>query len=142
VSAYLEKETAMFGRSKPRNRIDTLVGVGTSVDGNVQFKGGLRVDGQVNGSVIAVDGTPSTRVLSEKARIEGEIQVTHAVINGTVVGSVRASEYVELQAKANVAGDVYYKSIETHQGAVVQGRLVHQGDATDKVVSLKPASHD
>jgi cytoskeletal protein CcmA (bactofilin family) len=142
VSAYLEKETAMFGRSKPRNRIDTLVGVGTSVDGNVQFKGGLRVDGQVNGSVIAVDGTPSTLVLSEKARIEGEIQVTHAVINGTVVGSVRASEYVELQAKANVAGDVYYKSIETHQGAVVQGRLVHQGDATDKVVSLKPASHD
>lgn len=132
----------MFGRSKPRNRIDTLVGVGTSVDGNVQFKGGLRVDGQVNGSVIAVDGTPSTLVLSEKARIEGEIQVTHAVINGTVVGSVRASEYVELQAKANVAGDVYYKSIETHQGAVVQGRLVHQGDATDKVVSLKPASHD
>jgi cytoskeletal protein CcmA (bactofilin family) len=132
----------MFGRSKPRNRIDTLVGVGTCVDGNVQFKGGLRVDGQVNGSVIAVDGTPSTLVLSEKARIEGEIQVTHAVINGTVVGSVRASEYVELQAKANVAGDVYYKSIETHQGAVVQGRLVHQGDATDKVVSLKPASHD
>lgn len=132
----------MFGRSKPRSRIDTLVGVGTSVDGNVQFKGGLRVDGQVNGSVIAVDGTPSTLVLSEKARIEGEIQVTHAVINGTVVGSVRASEYVELQAKANVAGDVYYKSIETHQGAVVQGRLVHQGDATDKVVSLKPASHD
>lgn len=132
----------MFGRSKPRNRIDTLVGVGTSVDGNVQFKGGLRVDGQVNGSVIAVDGTPSTLVLSEKARIEGEIQVTHAVINGTVVGSVRASEYVELQAKANVAGDVYYKSIETHQGAVVQGRLVHQGDATDKVVSLKPASRD
>lgn len=132
----------MFGKSKPRNRIDTLIGVGTQVDGNVQFKGGLRVDGQVNGSVIAVDGTPSTLVLSEKARIEGEIQVTHAVINGTVVGSVRAAEYVELQAKASVAGDVYYKSIETHQGAVVQGRLVHQGEAMEKVVNLKPAAHD
>jgi cytoskeletal protein CcmA (bactofilin family) len=131
----------MFGRSKPRNRIDTLIGVGTSVDGNVRFKGGLRVDGEVKGSVIA-DGSPSTLVLSEKARIEGEIQVSHAVINGTVVGSVRAMEYVELQGKANVAGDVYYKSFETHQGAVVQGRLVHQGDGTDKVVTLKPAAQE
>jgi cytoskeletal protein CcmA (bactofilin family) len=131
----------MFGRSKPRNRIDTLIGVGTSVDGNVRFKGGLRVDGEVNGSVIA-DGSPGTLVLSEKARIEGEIQVSHAVINGTVVGSVRAMEYVELQAKANVAGDVYYKSIETHQGAVVQGRLMHQGDVTDKVANLKPATQE
>ncbi|MGH8730054.1 MAG: bactofilin family protein [Burkholderiales bacterium] len=132
----------MFGRSKPRNRIDTLIGVGTRVDGNVQFKGGLRIDGQVNGSVIADDGTQSTLVLSEKARIEGEIHVTHAVINGTVVGSVRAAEYVELQAKANVAGDVYYKSLETHQGAVVHGRLVHQGEAAEKIVSLKPAAHE
>lgn len=131
----------MFGRSKPRNRIDTLIGVGTSVEGNVRFKGGLRVDGEVNGSVIA-DGSPGTLVLSEKARIEGEIQVSHAVINGTVVGSVRAMEYVELQAKANVAGDVYYKSIETHQGAVVQGRLMHQGDVTDKVANLKPATQE
>jgi cytoskeletal protein CcmA (bactofilin family) len=132
----------VFGKSKPRNRIDTLIGSGTHVDGNVQFKGGLRIDGEVNGSVIAVDGTPSTLVLSEQARIEGEIQVTHAVINGTVVGSVRATEYVELQAKAHVAGDVYYKSLETHQGAVVQGRLVHQGEAAEKVVNLKPAAHD
>jgi cytoskeletal protein CcmA (bactofilin family) len=132
----------MFGKSKPRNRIDTLIGVGTRVDGNVHFKGGLRVDGQVNGSVLALEGAASTLVLSEKARIEGEIQVSHAVINGAVVGSVRASEYVELQAKASVAGDVYYKSIETHQGAIVQGRLVHQSDAADKVVSLKPAAHD
>jgi cytoskeletal protein CcmA (bactofilin family) len=132
----------MFGRSKPRNRIDTLIGVGTRVDGNVHFKGGLRVDGQVNGSVLAMEGAASTLVLSEKARIEGEIEVSHAVINGTVVGSVRASEYVELQAKANVAGDVHYKSIETHQGAIVQGRLVHQSNVGEKVVSLKPAAHD
>jgi cytoskeletal protein CcmA (bactofilin family) len=132
----------MFGKSKPRNRIDTLIGVGTHVDGNVHFKGGLRVDGEVKGSVIAIDGAPSTLVLSEKARIEGEIQVSHAVINGTVVGSVRASEYVELQAKANVAGDVHYKSIETHQGAVVQGRLVHQSDAAEKVINLKSAAKE
>jgi cytoskeletal protein CcmA (bactofilin family) len=112
------------------------------VDGNVHFKGGLRVDGEVKGSVIAIDGAPSTLVLSEKARIEGEIQVSHAVINGTVVGSVRASEYVELQAKANVAGDVHYKSIETHQGAVVQGRLVHQSDAAEKVINLKSAAKE
>jgi cytoskeletal protein CcmA (bactofilin family) len=65
------------------------------------------------------------------------------VINGTVVGSVHASEYVELQPKANVTGDVHYKTIEMHLGAVVQGRLAHQSEGkSDKVVRLKPASPD
>ena len=63
------------------------------------------------------------------------------VINGTVIGPVHAAEYVELQAKANVTGDVYYKTLEIQLGAVVQGRLVYQNDSkSDKVVQFKPAA--
>jgi len=129
------------GNSKPKNSIECLIGAGTTIEGNITFAGGLRVDGRVRGNVIAADGKPGTVVLSEHAQIEGEIRVSHVVINGTVVGPVHAAEYVELQAKANVTGDVYYKTLEIQLGAVVQGRLVYQNDAkSDKVVQFKPAA--
>lgn len=135
----------MFGNkgNKPQNRIDCLIGAGTTIEGNVTFTGGLRVDGHVRGNVIAADDKPGTLVLSEQAHIEGEIRVSHVVINGTVVGPVHAAEYVELQPKANVTGDVYYKTLEMQLGAVVQGRLVYQSDGkAEKVVKFKPASAD
>jgi cytoskeletal protein CcmA (bactofilin family) len=129
------------GNSKPNNSIDCLIGAGTTIEGNITFAGGLRVDGRVRGDVIATDGKPGTLVLSEQAQIEGEIRVSHVVINGTVIGPVHAAEYVELQAKANVTGDVYYKTLEIQLGAVVQGRLVYQNDGkSDKVVQFKPVA--
>jgi cytoskeletal protein CcmA (bactofilin family) len=137
----------MFGNknkpNKPQNRIDCLIGAGTVIRGDMTFDGGLRVDGCVHGNVVSVEGKPGTLVLSEAARIEGEIRVSHVVINGTVVGPVHAADYVELQSKANVTGDVYYRTLEMHLGAVVQGRLVYQDDAkADKIVQFKPASAD
>lgn len=135
----------MFGEknSKPQSRIDCLIGAGTTVEGNIEFTGGLRVDGKVRGNVSAADGKPGTLVLSEQAQIEGEIHVSHVVINGTVIGPVYAVEYVELQPKANVTGDVHYKTLEMQLGAVVQGRLVFETDGkADKVVQFKSASSE
>jgi len=128
-------------RNKPQNRIDCLIGAGTTIEGNISFSGGLRVDGHVRGNVIAAEDKPSTLVLSEQARIEGEILVSHVVINGTVVGPVRAIEYLELQTKANVTGDIHYHTLEMQLGAVVQGRLIHQLEVkSGKFVPLKPVS--
>jgi cytoskeletal protein CcmA (bactofilin family) len=54
---------------------------------------------------------------------------------------VHASEYVELQPKANVTGDVHYKTLEIQLGAVVQGRLVYMSEEkSENVVKLKPAA--
>ena len=116
--------------SKPQNRIDSLIGSETRVDGNLTFTGGLRVDGRVSGNVSEVEGQPSTLVLSEQGRIDGVIQVSHVVVNGTVVGPVHAGEYVELQGKSRVTGDVFYKTLEMHMGAIVEGKLVHQQNNT------------
>lgn len=116
--------------SKPQNRIDSLIGSETKVEGNLTFTGGLRVDGQVVGNVAEAEGQPSTLVLSEQGRINGVIHVSHVVVNGTVVGPVHAVEYVELQGKSRVTGDVFYKTLEMHMGAIVEGKLVHQqGDS-------------
>lgn len=126
-------------RSKPQNRIDSLIGVGTKIEGNVFFGGGLRVDGTVKGNVSETGDQPSTLVLSEQSRIEGVIRVSHVVINGTVVGPVQAQEYVELQSKSRVTGDVFYKTLEMHVGAIVEGKLVHQEGATEQLVEIQPA---
>lgn len=120
-------------------RIDSLIGAGTRIDGDIHFSGGLRVDGEVRGNVIAVGDQPSTLVLSEHGRIEGEVRVLHLVVNGTVIGPISCSDFLELQAQARVTGDVEYGAIEMRLGAVVQGRLVHQTAAT-KAVELKLAS--
>ncbi len=131
----------MFGKkkSKPQGRIDSLIGTGTSLVGDVSFTGGLRVDGEIKGNVRGVDGQPATLVISEHARVEGEISVSHLVVNGTVIGSVRSSDFLELQTRARVTGDVEYSMIEIHLGAIVQGRLVHLG-LPAKAVELKLAA--
>jgi cytoskeletal protein CcmA (bactofilin family) len=133
----------MFSKkhSKPQNRIDSLIGAGTSIEGNLNFSGGMRIDGEVNGNVIAAPGKPSTLVLSEHAKVNGEVSVTHLVVNGTISGPVTASEYLELQGKAKVSGDVHYKTLEIQLGAIVEGRLIHSNAAAqDKVVAFKLSS--
>ena len=126
----------MFSKksSKPQTQIDSLIGVNTIINGDLSFSGGLRIDGQVNGNVIATPGKPSTLVLSEHARVNGEVSVTHLVINGMISGSVSATDYLELQSKAKVTGDVHYKIMEIQLGAIVDGRLLHVNPETDEKV--------
>jgi cytoskeletal protein CcmA (bactofilin family) len=130
----------MFERKKhspPQKRIDSLIGAGTVVHGDINFTGGLRIDGEVHGNVVSANGEPSTLVISEQARVDGEICVSHVVINGTVNGPVAANDYLELQPKSKVAGDVTYKTLEMHVGAVIQGRLNHAEPGSASVVELK-----
>lgn len=130
----------MFSKkhSKPQTQIDSLIGANTVIGGDLNFSGGLRIDGQVNGNVIATQGKSSTLVLSEHAQVNGEVSVTHLVVNGVINGSVSASEYLELQSKAKVSGDVHYKTIEIQLGAIIEGRLLHSiPEAEDKVVAFK-----
>ncbi|PUA16414.1 polymer-forming cytoskeletal protein [Glaciimonas sp. PCH181] len=114
----------MFNR-KAKHTIDSLIGSSTSIHGDVHFKGGLRIDGHIKGNVIADEGSITMLVISENAKVEGEIRVAHLVINGEVVGNVFSSELLELQPKARITGDVNYKILEMHSGALVSGKLTH-----------------
>lgn len=131
----------LFSRKhpKPQTRIDCLIGAGTKVVGDIIFTGGLRVDGEIQGNVRSADDQPGTLVVSEHAKIEGEINVPHVVINGCVTGPLVSSSFLELQPKARVTGDASYSAIEIHLGAVIQGRLLHQAGAA-KSVELKLAA--
>ena len=130
----------MFGKkieNKRQGQIDSLIGAGTQVEGNLRFTGGLRIDGEVKGNIEAADGaSSSTLVLSEQGRVEGAVTVSHLILNGTIVGAVTVTDSLEMQSKPRIVGDVDYALIEMHQGAVIEGRLVHRG----KSVELKLAA--
>ena len=114
--------------NKIDNRIDTLIGVDTRIEGDLHFSGGLRVDGAIRGNVSEQSSTPSTLILGEHGKIEGAITAAKIVLVGKVTGPVKSSQFIELQATARIVGDLYYKSLEMHTGAVIEGKLVYLGE--------------
>ena len=124
----------MVGR-KSSSTIDSLIGVSTRIEGDLHFKGGLRIDGHVRGNVLAEAGQPSMLVISEQARVEGEVRVAHLVVNGEIIGPVHSSELLELQPKARITGDVFYKTLEMHGGALISGKLTHD-HASEPILKL------
>jgi cytoskeletal protein CcmA (bactofilin family) len=133
----------MFRRTpnKP-NRIDTLVGAGTRVIGDMQFTGGLHVDGVVKGNVDAPADSSSLLSISDGGVVEGCVAVPNVVLNGTVVGDILAHDRLELGATAKVTGNVYYGLIEMAIGAEVNGKLMHETPKSGSAKSVEPALAD
>jgi cytoskeletal protein CcmA (bactofilin family) len=73
--------------------------------------------------VFAAEDQPSILVISESASVTGQVQADHIIINGTVKGPVLARHMLELQPKARIVGDVSYRTLEMHQGALIAGLL-------------------
>ncbi len=127
-------------------RLSSLVAEGVEIKGDVFITDGLRVDGSIQGSVCARGGEGGLLVLSEKGSIEGSVKVHDAVINGTIRGDLEVGHFVELQAKARVTGNIFYRKLHMECGAAVEGRLEcvdaeATGHAdTNKVVSLPKAA--
>lgn len=117
-------------------KVETLVGEGTSVAGDMTFSGGLHVDGIVRGNIIAANGdNMALLVVGEHGRIEGEVHVPQVVISGAVVGDVRAAESIELAPNSHVSGNIYYTRIEMAMGASVNGQLIHVAQENGQVVA-------
>jgi cytoskeletal protein CcmA (bactofilin family) len=115
----------MFGRRKQTStRIDTLLGKAAILNGDLEFSGGLHLDGRVNGSVRSNAEDGGALSVSESGFIEGNVEVTNIVMNGTVNGDMHARERLQLGGKARVNGNVHYGVIEMAPGAVITGKLV------------------
>ena len=121
----------MFGSEKRGSRsmsaITTLVAEGTTIRGDIEFDGGLHMDGSVEGSITA-QGARAVLTLSEKGRVNGEIRTPNAVINGQVKGDIIVSERLELAAQARIDGNVYYKVLEMAAGAQLSGKMIYQAE--------------
>src|ERR1700728_4001525 len=110
-------------------RIDTLIGRSASVQGDVEFAGGLHIDGRITGSVRATRGSSSSLSVSEHGVIEGSVEAPNVVLNGRVNGDILGSERVVLGGKARPRGNVHHGVIEMALGAEISGKLVPRTDA-------------
>jgi cytoskeletal protein CcmA (bactofilin family) len=122
----------MFGRRKQAStRIDTLLGKAATLNGDLEFSGGLHLDGRINGNVRSNAGDGGALSVSESGFIEGTVEVTNIVMNGTVNGDMHARERLVLGGQARVNGNVHYGVIEMAPGAVITGKLIPLGNAPE-----------
>ena len=120
----------MFKRAEKEGigQIDTLIGRSTNIQGDLEFAGGLHIEGRVTGSVRGAAGVSSALSVSEHGVVEGSVEAGQVVLNGAVYGDIYGAERVVLGAKARVQGNVHYGAIEMALGAEIQGRLVPRSD--------------
>ena len=137
----------MFGRRKASStRIDTLLGKTANLQGDLEFSGGLHLDGRINGNVRSSTPDGGALSVSESGFIEGSVEVTNIVMNGTVNGDMYARDRLVLGEKARVNGNVHYGVIEMASGAVITGKLIPLGGAVtapaDRSATETPADSD
>ena len=125
------------------SRLSSLIATGVQIVGDVIVTDGVRIDGQVTGNVVGKPETKGLLVLSEQGRIEGNVRVHDAVVNGTICGDIEVENFIELQAGARVTGAIRYRTLQMTCGARVEGTMVCTAEsraaAPDNVVSLKAA---
>ena len=114
----------MFSRESRPPHIDTLIGKGVRVEGDIDFLGGMHLDGAIAGNVRSNAAPDATLSVSETGSIEGSVEVPNVILQGQVRGDIHAAERVVLGATARVEGDVYYGVIEMTLGAQIMGKLV------------------
>lgn len=115
----------MFGKKYKTPKLNTIIGEGTNIHGDLHFAGGLHVQGNIKGNVSADADTPSALTVDEQGNIEGDVRVPNILINGTINGDVYATQRVELASKARITGNVYYTLLEMAMGSEVNGQLLH-----------------
>jgi cytoskeletal protein CcmA (bactofilin family) len=123
----------MFKQKQTKNaNVSTLIGPKTRINGDVEFVGGLHLDGYINGNVKGDSNQSTFLSVSQQGAIEGSVIAPNVILNGIVKGDIDASGRVELGANARVLGNVHYTIIETAVGAQINGKLIHRaGSGTD-----------
>ena len=117
----------MFGKKKIKAaQIDTLIGKNTVVKGDIHYRGGLHIEGKVQGNLIAESSEKTVLIVSEKGCVEGDVKGPVVILNGMIEGDVYSTATLEMAQHAKVKGNVYYKLLEMEVGAEVNGSLIHQ----------------
>ena len=129
-----------MSRPAPRgsgNDAATLIGAGLTITGNLESKGEVQVEGEVQGDVHA-----KHIVIGERARITGALIAEEIVVRGNVQGSIRGNA-VTFHSSSRVEGDVFHKSLVIEQGAFFEGKSRRSEDpmAVQSIASGLPPTH-
>ena len=104
---------------------NTLLGRGSEFEGKLTFEGTVRIDGVLRGEVFSDD----VLIVGEGARVEASVDVGEIIIQGTVVGNIKAKRAIEILAPGRVKGDLTTPVLQIDKGVVFEGRSFMEGVA-------------
>ncbi len=102
---------------KIEGKLDTLIGKGTKITGNITSNGSVRIDGRLEGNL----STPHTLITGQDSFIKGDTRCKDAVLGGRIEGNISASGVVEMQSGASLLGDI------TCKGLIIQPKVFFEG---------------
>ena len=108
-------------KEKNTDRISTFIGADASIDGAIEFKGTIRVDGRVKGNISSNGGTV---VVGEKGIVNAEMSVNVAVVMGEVNGSIDAKERIEVYPPGRIGGDIQSPIVSIEPGGIFNGNCI------------------
>lgn len=108
----------MFKSDGERGDLNGFLDAGSQIEGDLQFEDTFRVDGKLSGRVIS----NGDLVVGEQGQVEGEIRVGRIFVSGTVRGSVRAGQQVEITSRGKVHADLETPTLVIEDGAFFEGR--------------------
>ena len=120
-----------------QGEINTLLGPGSFFDGKLTFEGTVRIDGKLAGEIFSND----VLVIGESAEVTAEIDVGVLIVEGTVIGNIRAKRLVELHAPARVRGNLETPSLFIEKGVVFEGQCRMEGIAPARQGSVTSSGH-
>lgn len=112
----------------------SIVGPGMKVVGDCETDGTVRIEGTIKGSVRAGKAV----VVGKDGTVEGDIFTQDAVVSGRIVGSLMAESRLEVQASAEIEGEVKARRMQLDEGAVLNGKVT-MGQAAAEDMSVRPA---
>jgi cytoskeletal protein CcmA (bactofilin family) len=116
---------ALPQRADIASEINTLLGKGSEFEGKLTFEGTVRVDGRLAGEIFSDD----VLVVGEGAEVHAEIDIGEIIIQGLVVGNIRAKRAVEIHAPGKVRGDITTPSLQIDKGVIFEGKCFMEGVA-------------
>ena len=132
-------ESESLARDIKEGTLTGFVGNGTTLTGEANFKGMLRVDGGLSGRVSSADGT---LIVSTNGRVDANVEVAVAQIFGTVNGDIIASKRIEMGRVAKVTGNIQTPALVIENGAVFEGscRMVQLKEQAESAAAAPAAS--
>lgn len=118
--------------------IDTIIGVSSSMEGNINSNGIIRIDGKFKGDVV----TKTDLIVGEQGYIEGNIIVNNASVSGKIEGNIKCHELLEILPTGRVLGDIEVASMAINEGAVFKGNCKMVSEAAEDIKLIESANEE
>ncbi|MDP2167726.1 MAG: polymer-forming cytoskeletal protein [Thermodesulfovibrionales bacterium] len=109
--------------SKNTEKLESFIGGGTQVKGDIKTKGTLRIDGTVEGNIEA-----DWIILGDKSYFKGNASARGIVVGGIIDGNLVAKEIIEIKQKGQVRGDIVTAKLTVAEGGILEGRTAMRKD--------------